>query len=286
MAACSILSTGHVFYMKFINLVLICIINIFIAGVVYGKDDYYLHDAHIHYSKDMWEILPPEQAIKMLKDANIKHALVSATPTEGAEKLYREDAQLVVPMLRPYKSWRHRFTWFNDPQLKKYLLEHLAKIPYRGIGEFHVFGKDAGTPAIEEMISLARTKKLPLHAHTDLEGMQIILQKAQGVVVIWAHGGFDVPLKTLKSLVEANPKFYIELSYREGMLDEQGDLLVPWKAFLNQYSKRFLVGMDTYKPSRWAALAENAQSTQHWLKQLSEESAQNIASRNFNRLFR
>ena len=272
--------------MKFISLILICSANIFFSAVVDARDDYFLHDAHIHYSKDMWEILPPEQAIVMLKNANIKRALVSATPTEGAEKLYRQDADLVVPMLRPYKSWRHRFTWFNDPQLKKYLLEHLEKIPYRGIGEFHVFGKDAATPSIEAMISLARDRKLPLHAHTDLQGMKIILQKAHDMVVIWAHGGFDVPLQTLKSLVESNPRFYIELSYREGMLDEQGNLQAPWKAFLNQYSKRFLVGMDTYKPSRWAALAENAQSTQHWLKQLSEESAQNIAIKNFDRLFR
>ena len=272
--------------MKLINLALLVITSLFIAGVACGKDDYYLHDAHIHYSKDMWETLPPEQAIKMLKDVNIKRALVSATPTQGAEILYREDPEIVVPMLRPYKSWRHRFTWFNDPQLESYLIEHLSKIPYRGIGEFHVFGKDAASPAIEKMIGLAQQKELPLHAHTDLEGMKIILQKAKGVVVIWAHGGFDVPLSILKSLIESNPEFYIELSYREGMLDEQGNLHTAWKAFLTQYSERFLVGMDTYKPSRWAELAENAQSTQHWLKQIPEKSAENIANRNFNRLFR
>ena len=55
-------------------------------------------------------------------------------------------------MLRPYKSWRHRYLWFKDPDLKNYLLEHMQRVPYRGFGEFHVFGKDSDTPQMEDMI--------------------------------------------------------------------------------------------------------------------------------------
>lgn len=250
-----------------------------------GENDYSIHDGHIHYDQDVWETLPPADAISMLKQQNIKRALVSATPAEGAEMLYRADPDIVIPMLRPYKSWRHRYLWFNDPDLKTYLLEHMDRVAYRGFGEFHVFGQDADSIPIEEMIVLARERKLALHPHTDLEGMRIILQKAPDVVVMWAHGGFDVPVETLRELLEQYPLFYIELSLREGMLDSDQRLTPQWKQFLVDYHDRFIVGMDTYKPSRWADLPEIAAETRGWLAQLPDDVAADISRNNLDRLF-
>ena len=244
-----------------------------------------IHDGHIHYDQDVWKTLPPVDAIIMLKAENIKRALVSATPTEGAEMLFKEDPAIVIPMLRPYKSWRHRYLWFNDPELKTYLLEHLARVPYRGFGEFHVFGDDVDSVPVEDMIEIARERKLALHPHTDLEGMRIFLQKAPDVVVIWAHGGFNVPLAMLQALLEEYPKLYIELSLREGMVDDEQRLTAQWQQLLTNYRTRFLVGMDTYKPSRWAELPEIASATRHWLGQLPAEVAADIARNNLDRLF-
>ncbi len=246
---------------------------------------YRIHDGHIHYDQDVWQTLPPAQAVQMLKDENIQRALVSATPAEGAEMLYQADPEIVIPMLRPYKSWRHRYLWFNDPDLKSYLFEHLARAPYRGFGEFHVFGEDADSIPMEEMIELARERKLALHPHTDLEGMRIILQKASDVVVLWAHGGFDVPVETLRELLDTYPALYIELSLREGMLDDEQQLTAQWKQFLVDYRSRFLVGMDTYKPGRWADLPEIAAETRGWLAQLPADVAADIARNNLDRLF-
>ncbi|MDH5570673.1 MAG: hypothetical protein OEY89_02845 [Gammaproteobacteria bacterium] len=250
-----------------------------------SETSYTIHDAHIHYDQDVWEALPAAHALRMLSNENISRALVSATPTEGAEKLYRANPEIVIPMLRPYKSWRHRYFWFKDPELKAYLLAHLARVPYRGFGEFHVFGKDADSVPMEQMIELARERKLVLHPHTDLEGMRIILQKAADIVVIWAHGGFDVPVETLRDLLDKYPMLYIELSFREAMLDDEQQLTSQWNNFLVNYPKRFLVGMDTYKPSRWADLPETAAEVRHWLKQLPDDVAVDIARNNLDRLF-
>ncbi len=244
-----------------------------------------IHDGHIHYDQDVWETLPPADAISMLKQQNIKRALVSATPAEGAEMLYRADPEIVIPMLRPYKSWRHRYLWFNDPDLETFLLEHLARVPYRGFGEFHVFGEDADSIPMEEMIELARQRKLALHPHTNLEGMRIILEKSPDINVLWAHGGFNVPVATLRELLDTYPKLYIELSLREGMLDDEQRLTPEWKQFLVDYRTRFLVGMDTYKPSRWADLPEIASETRGWLAQLPEGVAADISRNNLDRLF-
>ncbi len=244
-----------------------------------------IYDGHIHYDKDVWEMLPAEHALRMLKDVNINRALVSATPTEGAEILYRTNPDVVIPMLRPYRSWRHRYFWFNDPELKTYLLELMTRVPYRGFGEFHVFGRDADSVPIAEMIDLAREYKLALHAHTDLEGMRIILDKASDIVVMWAHGGFDVPVDVLRELLDRFPRFYIELSLRDGMLDDNKQLIPQWRNLLVNYSTRFIVGMDTYKPSRWADLPETAAEIRHWLMQLPSEIAADISHNNIDRLF-
>ena len=251
------------------------------AGEISGS----IHDGHIHYDQDVWETLPTAEAISMLKQQNIQRALVSATPSEGAEMLYRADPELVIPMLRPYKSWRHRYLWFNDPDLKSYMLEHLARAPYRGVGEFHVFGEDADSIPMEEMIELARERKLALHPHTNLEGMRIILEKSPDINVLWAHGGFNVPVATLREYLDTYPKLYIELSLREGMLDDEQRLTAEWKQFLVDYRTRFLVGMDTYKPSRWADLPEIAAETRGWLAQLPADVAADIARNNLDRLF-
>jgi hypothetical protein len=255
------------------------------ATVAADMKDPLIHDGHIHYDQDVWQTLPPEKAVQMLRAENIHRALVSATPGEGAEMLYREAPELVIPMLRPYKSWRHRYLWFNDPELKTYLLEHLARAPYRGFGEFHVFGEDADSIPMEEMIELARERKLALHPHTDLEGMRIILQKAPDVVVLWAHGGFNVPVETLIELLDRYPMLIIELSLREGMLGTGGLLTPQWRQFLIEYRSRFLVGMDTYKPGRWADLPEIAAETRHWLEQLPQDVSADIARNNLDRLF-
>ena len=249
------------------------------------QDKNSFHDAHVHYSQNVWKVLPPAVALQLLKNVNISRALVSATPTEGAELLYNTDPTFVIPMLRPYKSLKHRYLWFNDANLKTYLLEHLNRVPYKGFGEFHVFGKDANSKPIEDMIQLAQERNMVLHAHTDLDGMGIILKKAPNIVVIWAHSGFNVSIAILQDLLVKYPKLYLELSFREGLLDDEQQLTSQWKQFLIQYRTRFLIGMDTYKLSRWLDLSELAAVETNWLNQLPNDVANDIKRHNLDRLF-
>ena len=69
------------------------------------------------------------------------------------------------------------------------------------------------------------------------------------------------------------------------MLDEQLRLTPQWRQFLLEYRTRFLVGMDTYKPSRWADLPEIAAQERGWLAQLPEDVAADISRNNLDRLF-
>jgi len=141
------------------------------------------------------------------------------------------------------------------------------------------------TRQIEDMIALARERQLVLHPHTDLAGIEILLQKTKGIAVIWAHGGFDVSLEILKQLLDEYPDLSIDLSLRDGLPNEDGVLTDQWRTLLVNYRSRFLLGADTYKPSRWAELPEIIEQTRAWLSQLPEEVAADLERNNFERLF-
>lgn len=49
-----------------------------------------IFDAHIHYSHDAWESVPPKEAIAILRKAGVKRALVSSSNDEGTQNLYAE----------------------------------------------------------------------------------------------------------------------------------------------------------------------------------------------------
>ena len=277
-------SITKVFYTRTLATIYTFGFFLFVSPVIYA-DAAQFHDGHIHYDQDVWEALPPAEAIELLQEENIERALVSATPTEGAEMLYRQNDEIVVPMLRPYKSWRHRHLWFKDPELKAYLLSHLKRVPYRGFGEFHIFGQDMNNAPVDDMIELARERKLVLHPHTDLAGMRLLLEKTAGIPVMWAHGGFDVPIEVLRELLDRYPDLTIDLSLREGLIDENARLNSEWISMFTNYQTRFLVGADTFKPSRWADLPEISEDIRQWLAQLPEPIAEDISRNNFERLF-
>ena len=46
-------------------------------------------DVHIHYSQDAWSMLPPPEAIKVLRRAGLKKAFVSSSSDDGTQMLLK-----------------------------------------------------------------------------------------------------------------------------------------------------------------------------------------------------
>lgn len=267
------------------RIVTLLLVSLFTPGSIAVADSALeLFDGHVHYSSDVWEALPPQRALVLLSESGITRALVSATPGEGAERLYRAAPDRVVPFLRPYAKREHRYTWSTDAAVLEYLREQLTRIPYRGIGEFHLIGENVHNPVVGDVVALAVERGLALHAHIDLAGIQVLLAQAQGIPVIWAHGGFDVPEASLRDLLARHDQLYIELSFREG-ITEDGKLTPVWYQLLTDFPDRFMVGTDTYTPRRWMELPELAAQARGWLEQLPEGVAQAVAHGNAARLF-
>lgn len=248
-----------------------------------GNPNAPLFDAHIHYNQDVRESIPPDDAISRLQRAGIAKAFVSSTPTEATEALYALAPDRIIPVLRPYRSYADRRTWHSDPSLIARLEQQLSVIPYRGIGEFHVFGEDASTAEMVAMARLAAKHRLFLHAHADEDAIVRLLRQGPGLTVIWAHAGFDVPLETLAALLRLHPNLIIELSYRTDIAPD-GRLVSAWRRLFVDMPDRFLFGSDTHVGGRWLALNDLAEQARGWLAQLPPEVARKIAFDNAARL--
>src|SRR5215472_4151577 len=125
------------------------------SGALARAADAPLADAHIHYSAPDWSIYSPDQVVAILDRAGIRRALVSSTPDDGTLKLYERDPKRVVPLLRPYRTRDDMGTWWRDPSILPYLEQRLARGVHRGIGEFHVSGKDIHTPVLKRIAEMA-----------------------------------------------------------------------------------------------------------------------------------
>ena len=49
-----------------------------------------IFDAHMHYSHDAWDVLPPKDVIAILKKAGVRRALVSSSGDDGQQRLKAE----------------------------------------------------------------------------------------------------------------------------------------------------------------------------------------------------
>ena len=49
-----------------------------------------IFDAHLHYSHDAWESVPPKEAIALLRKAGLRRAVVSSSNDDGNQMYYFE----------------------------------------------------------------------------------------------------------------------------------------------------------------------------------------------------
>jgi hypothetical protein len=241
-------------------------------------------DAHIHYSQDAWAAYPADRALRILTDAGISRAFVSSTPDEGTLRLYRLAPGRIIPVLRPYRDRGDMGGWHRDPSVVAYLEERLAAgTPYRGIGEFHLAAADARRPVVQQVAELAARRGLFLHCHCDAEAVATLHGLRPDVRVLWAHAGMASGPAEVGALLDRSPRLWVELALR-GDVAPGGVLDPAWLAVFTRHPDRFLVGTDTWVPSRWDAIPAVQAGIRAWLRQLPPDLARRLASENAERL--
>jgi len=242
-----------------------------------------IFDAHVHYSHDAWDNLPPADAVAILRKAGLKRALVSSSGDEGTQRLVALAPELVIPSLRPYRTRGDLSTWARDDTVVNFLEERLRNSRYAAIGEFHLYGADADLPVPKRMVALAKQYELVLHAHSDVDALERLFRQDPGARILWAHSGFERP-DAVREMLRKHKNLWCDLAFRTEH-GAGGRVPAEWRALFAEFPDRFMVGTDTFTPERWYYIVEHANWSRAWLADLPPALAEGIAWRNADTLF-
>jgi len=244
-------------------------------------------DAHVHYNLDVGRPVPVETVFELWRQAGIRGVLLTSRPNDGTRELLAAAPPefQAVAFARPYIVQADVQTWFRDPAILAMIERELARGIYRGIGEFHIFGRDADSEGFARFVALAAQRGLWLHAHCDDYVIERIFTLDPQARVVWAHTGMTTPPARVDQLLGRYSRLYGELSFRDGITQEDGALTPAWRALFTKYPKRFLLGSDTWVPQRWPSVPQIMQSYRAWLSQLPPDVAESIAWSNGAALF-
>jgi hypothetical protein len=240
--------------------------------------DFPVFDAHIHYSHDAVDVLPPKDAAAILRKAGIRRALVSSSNDDGNQKLIAEAPEIVLSSLRPYRTRADTAGWTRQPAIITYLEDRLKRYKYVAIGEFHLYGADADLPVPRRMVELAKQHALLLHAHSDVDAIERLFKQWPEARVLWAHSGFERPEK-VREMLRRHKNLWSDLAFRNDQASA-GRVSQDWRAAFTEFPERFLLGTDTYVPERWHFIAEHAAWSRAWLADLPRDLAERIAYKN------
>lgn len=237
-------------------------------------------DTHLHYNAADAELFPAAEIISRLQQNGVAYATVTSTPAKHSLALYQHAPQQILPLLGVYRSLADKTNWINDAELSERLASQLEQGYWRGIGELHIFADDRHSPVFRDIVQLAHKYQLPLLIHGDPAVIDTLYQITPGATVIWAHGGTFACPDLLADYLRRYPTLMVDLSVRDSRIAPQGQLDDAWYQLFIQYPGRFLLGVDTYAPGRWKNYTEALANIRHWLSQLPDEVAHQMAYQN------
>jgi hypothetical protein len=245
-----------------------------------------IFDTHLHYNQEPTPFYSLDQVREVFRRNGIVGIVATSRPNKGTHELVdaRWPELKVVPFIRPYRVRNDMQTWFNDPAIFELIKSEYARGYYRGIGEFHIYGKAAESDWVKKMVDFAVERNLYLHAHCDEDALLILFRHNPKARIIWT--GFSVPPARVAELLDQHKDaLWGELSYRGGITGGDGKLTDDWRDLFNRYSDRFLLGSDTWINERWFGYDTIFKEYGGWLAQLPAEQARRIANGNALRLF-
>ncbi len=247
-----------------------------------------IFDAHIHYKQPAWSAYSVESIIELMDKSGVAMGLVSSTPDEGTIRLWEHAPNRIVPELRPYHGAAGSSNWMKSSGMREYLEQRLDSYPHQGIGEFHIHQLNTDDEVFfREIISLANARDIYLHVHSGTEPIRWLYSLDPTVKMIWAHAGLSTSAEDVYELMSDYPELVADTSLRErDILDDSENLNPEWEKIINAFSNRLLVGSDTWVNSQWDNYENIIDSNRVWLSLLSRDTAEKIAYKNAERLFK
>ena len=262
------------------------LLSALVTSAAFAQAPMRIFDAHLHYNQEPNPFYDLDKVLEIFRRNNITGIIATSRPNKGTHQLVDAKAPglTVVPFIRPYRTRSDIQTWFDDPAIWELIQSEYKRGYYRGIGEFHIYGKAAAGAQVKQIVNFAVEQSLWLHAHCDEEALLLLFAHNPRARIIWAHTGFSTPPARVRELLNTYSGLMGELSYRGG-ITEAGRLSAEWRALFAGHSQRFLLGSDTWINERWFGYDTIMKEYRGWLAQLPAEQAERIAHGNAEKLF-
>ena len=257
-----------------------------------------LFDAHLHYNEEAYQGPHPlDDVLARMRRNGVRAIIANSRPNDGTKTLASARAQTqaagltVVPFIRLYRNRDDYNNWFRDESIYAMVQEEFARGtaagPYRGIGEFHLYDSaNANGPVARKLMQFAEKNELAVLAHVDDVAIDLLMAHAPSARLIWAHTGIGGPsVARVEALLNKYPRLMGELSYRPGLVCEDGKLCADWRALVLRHPGRFLVGSDTWINQRWQDYEGLMAEARAWLGELPAPVARRIGWGNGAALF-
>lgn len=158
---------------------------------------------------------------------------------------------------------------------------------WAGIGELHLFARDADSEVFADLVRIADEHGLMLLIHGDPAVVERAFDIAPGVRVLWAHLGTVPAPGIVARMLERNAGrgLWIDTSVRDEHIAPDGRLLPEWRELFEAHPERFVVAVDTFSTSRWHNYGEVVQDIRQWVGGLTPEVQERLLWRNAEELF-
>jgi predicted TIM-barrel fold metal-dependent hydrolase len=251
-------------------------------------------DAHSH--------VPNAQAIDAYVAAMKKHN-VGRVVLLGVGAVQKDDVAWIAAAAKKYPALVVPGAPVADPTdagVTK-ASEALEMLKARALGEVHgrqVSRKIERDPAtFRKLFELAASKGVPVVIHEELtdasaKKLEAALAAHRKTAVVIAHGGEGPPAR-VDGLLARNTNLFVDLSgmhfqRKPALATETGPLDPGWKAVIEKYPDRFLIGIDVWAPRLFEppALDKLMAWTRRILGELKPEVAERVAAKNAAALFK
>jgi predicted TIM-barrel fold metal-dependent hydrolase len=257
-----------------------------------------LIDAHSHLSS--------AKAIDAYAAAMKRHN-VTRVLLLGVGGVQKEDAAWIAAAVRTYPDRVIAALPLPDPTddgAAARLDAELAKSNARAIGEIHLrqlgrrtIERDPSGAAFGKILEVAAKHGVPVVVHYELtDAATAALDRAlaahRKATVVLAHAGEGPPAR-VEGLLARNPNLLVDLSgmhfqRKPALASETGPLEPAWKALIEKFPDRFLMGLDIWAPRLFepAMLDRLFKWTRRVLGELKPDVALRVAYKNAAALFR
>jgi len=242
-------------------------------------------DAHAHYTLADSSAFGPEAILATLDAAGVQRMVVTGTPPELAQTLYRYAPDRILPVLGVYAEGAHKDNWVHDAALPARVAAMLESGRWAALGELHLFAADAHAPVFEALAKLADAHRLVLLLHGDAAVVARAFALAPGLRILWAHLGTDPRPEALEPMLTRYPNLWIDTSVRDERIAPGGRLLPEWRALFERHPDRFVVAVDSFSTHRWRRYGEVVETIRTWTAGLPPGLRDRLLHDNAARLF-